>query len=165
MPEPSKIPQAWAWNGDINTIPDLDPGNGLASWELGYPIETQTPISAGGVPPRRQDMNGALNWLSLYALWYQQGGLWQYDALVDYEIGNIIIENDSLYYCIAANGPNGTVKSPSADTAGTYWRALIYSTGKHPDPDHLASPAVTQVLQAVYPVGSIYCSYGSTSPG
>lgn len=164
MPEPSKIPAAWAWDGDINTIPATDPGNGLASWELGYPIETQTPISAGGVPPRRQDMNGALNWLSLYALWYQQGGLWQYDALVDYEIGNIIIENDSLYYCIAANGPNGTVKSPSADTAGTYWRALIYSTGKHPDPDHLASPAVTQVLQAVYPVGSIYCSYGSTSP-
>lgn len=164
MPEPSKIPAAWAWDGDINTIPATDPGNGLASWELGYPIETQTPVAAGGTPPRRQDMNGALNALSNAQLWYQQGGLWQYDALVDYEVGNHVLQNGSLYYCIAANGPSGTVKSPSADTAETYWKPIIYSNGRHPDPDHLLAPAVLQVLQAVYPVGSIYCSYGNTSP-
>jgi len=164
MPEPSKIPQSWAGAGDYNVIPATQLNTGMCSWALGFPPETQDPLAAGGVPPNRQDMNGALNWLSLYSLWYQQGGLWQYDATVDYEIGNIILQNNSLYYCIAANGPNSTVKSPSADTAGTYWRALIYSTGKHPDPDHLANPAVIQVLQAVYPVGSIYCSYGSTSP-
>lgn len=164
MPEPSKIPRAWAWNGDINTIPDLDPGNGLASWELGYPIETQTPISAGGTPPRRQDMNGALNALSNHSLWYQQGGLWEYDAYTDYEVGNHILQNGSLYYCIAANGPSGTVKSPGADTSETYWKPIIFANGRHPDPDHLLAPAVLQVLQAVYPVGSIYCSYGSTSP-
>ena len=164
MPEPSKIPQAWAWNGDINNIPATDPGNGLASWELGYPIETQTPIAAGGTPPRRQDMNGALNALSNHSLWYQQGGLWEYDAYTDYEVGNHILQNGSLYYCIAANGPSGTVKSPSADTSETYWKPIIYSNGRHPDPDHLLAPAVLQVLQAVYPIGSIYCSYGSTSP-
>lgn len=164
MPEPSKIPAAWAWDGDINTIPATDPGNGLASWELGYPIETQTPIAAGGTPPRRQDMNGALNALSNHSLWYQQGGLWQYDAYTDYETGNEVLQNGSLYYCIAANGPSGTVKSPSADTSETYWKPIIYSNGRHPDPDHLQNPAVLQVLQAVYPVGSIYCSYGSTSP-
>lgn len=164
MPEPSKIPAAWAWDGDINTIPATDPGNGLASWELGYPIETQTPIAAGGTPPRRQDMNGALNWLSKHLLWTQQGGLWQYNANANYEIGNVALENDSLYYCIQPNGPASTVVSPSDDSAGAYWSALIYSTGKHPDPEHLAQPAVLQVLQAVYPVGSIYCSYGNTSP-
>lgn len=164
MPEPSKIPQAWAADGDYNIIPTTDPGTGLCSWPLGFPTETQTPIAAGGTPPRRQDMNGALNWLSQHLLWTQQGGLWQYDALVDYEVGNVVIESDSLYYCIRANGPASTVRSPANDTAGTYWRALIYSTGKHPDPEHLAQPAVLQVLQAVYPVGSIYCSYGNTSP-
>lgn len=164
MPEPSKIPAAWAWDGDINTIPATDPGNGLASWERGYPIETQTPIAAGGTPPRRQDMNGALNALSNHSLWYQQGGLWEYDAYTDYEVGNHILQNGSLYYCIAANGPNSTVKSPSADTSETYWKPIIFANGRHPDPDHLLAPAVLQVLQAVYPVGSIYCSYGSTSP-
>ena len=164
MPEPSKVPQAWAADGDYNVIPTTDPGTGLCSWPLGFPTETQTPIAAGGTPPRRQDMNGALNWLSQHLLWAQQGGLWQYDALEDYEIGNIVLQNNSLYYCIRANGPASTVRSPANDTAGTYWRALIYSTGKHPDPDHLANPAVLQVLQAVYPVGSIYCSYSNTSP-
>ena len=164
MSEPSKIPQAWAEDGDFNVIPTTDPGTGLCSWPLGFPTETQTPIPAGGTPPRRQDMNGVLNWLSQHLLWAQQGGLWQYDALEDYEIGNVVIQNNSLYYCIRANGPGSTVRSPADDSAGTYWRALIYSTGKHPDPDHLADPAVLQVLQAVYPVGSIYCSYGTTSP-
>ena len=164
MPEPSKIPAAWAWDGDINTIPATDPGNGLASWELGYPIETQTPIAAGGTPPRRQDMNGALNAITNAQLWYQQGGLWEYDAYTDYEVGNHSLENGSLYYCIAANGPSGTVKSPSADISETYWKPIIYSNGRHPDPDHLLAPAVLQVLQAVYPIGSIYCSYGNTSP-
>ena len=90
--------------------------------------------------------------------------MWEYDAYTDYEVGNHILQNGSLYYCIAANGPSGTVKSPSADTSETYWKPIIYSTGRHPDPDHLLAPAVLQVLQAVYPVGSIYCSYGSTSP-
>ena len=109
-------------------------------------------------------MNGALNAISNGQLWYQQGGLWEYDALVDYEVGNHVLQNGSLYYCIAANGPSGTVKSPSADTSETYWKPIIFANGRHPDPDHLLQPAVLQVLQAVYPVGSIYCSYGSTSP-
>ena len=164
MPEPSRIPQAWAADGDYNIIPTTNPGTGLCSWPLGFPTETQTPIAAGGTPPRRQDMNGALNAITNAQLWYQQGGLWQYDALVDYEVGNHVLQNGSLYYCIAANGPSGTVKSPSADTSETYWKPIIYANGRHPDPDHLLAPAVLQVLQAVYPVGSIYCSYGSTSP-
>lgn len=164
MPEPSKIPQAWAADGDYNVIPTTNPGTGLCSWPLGFPTETQTPIAAGGTPPRRQDMNGALNWLSKHLLWTQQGGLWKYNANTNYEIGNIALENGSLFYCIQPNGPASTVVSPSNDSAGTYWSALIYSTGKHPDPEHLANPAVLQVLQAVYPVGSIYCSYGTISP-
>lgn len=164
MPEPSKIPQAWAADGDYNVIPTTNPGTGLCSWPLGFPTETQTPIAAGGTPPRRQDMNGALNWLSKHLLWTQQGGLWQYNVNANYEIGNVALENDSLYYCIQPNGPASTVVSPSDDSAGAYWSALIYSTGKHPDPEHLAQPAVLQVLQAVYPVGSIYCSYGTISP-
>ena len=129
MPEPSKIPQAWAELGDYNTIPLNDPGNGMASWNMGFPVETQTPLAAGGVPPRRQDINGALYWLSLGQLWNQQGGLWQYDASENYEIGNVVEQNNALYYCKAANGPNGTVKSPSADTAGTYWKKLVNADG------------------------------------
>lgn len=129
MSEPSKIPQAWAGDGDYNTIPSLDPGNGLASWELGFPVETQTPLAAGGTPPRRQDVNGALYWLSLYSLWTQQGGLWQYDATENYERGNVILQNNALYIAVAANGPNSTVKSPSADTAGTYWKKLVNADG------------------------------------
>lgn len=129
MAEPTKIPEAWAVAGDYNTIPSADPGNGLASWDMGFPVETQTPLAAGGTPPRRQDINGALYWLSLGQLWYQKGGLWQYDATENYEIGNVVEQNNAMYYCKAANGPSGTVKSPSADTAGTYWKKLVNADG------------------------------------
>lgn len=129
MPEPLRIPQAWAADGDYNIIPTTNPGTGLCSWPLGFPTETQTPIAAGGTPPRRQDMNGALNWLSQHLLWAQQGGLWKYDARENYEIGNVVEQNNAMYYCKAANGPSGTVKSPSADTAGTYWKKLVNADG------------------------------------
>lgn len=129
MSEPSKIPQAWADAGDYNVIPATTPGTGLSSWDVGFPVETQTPLAAGGVAPRRQDMNGALNWLSKELLWYQQGGLWQYDATTDYERGNVVIESDIVYIAVAANGPGSTVKAPSADSAGSYWKKLVNSDG------------------------------------
>ena len=129
MPQPTKIPQSWAGQGDYNVIPDQQLNTGMCSWELGFPPETQDPLAAGGVPPNRQDMNGALNWLSLFAMWNQQGGLWEYDALTDFEPPALVVQNNVLYWCMSANGPSGTVKAPSADSAGTYWKKLVNSDG------------------------------------
>lgn len=129
MPQPTKIPQSWAGQGDYNVIPDTQLNTGMCSWQLGFPPETQDPLAAGGVPPNRQDMNGALNWLSLFAMWQQQGGLWEYDALTDFEPPALVVESDVLYWCMSANGPSGTVKAPSADSAGTYWKKLVNADG------------------------------------
>ena len=109
MPEPTKIPRAWASSGDKNVIPESTLTLGLASWSEGFPAITSTPFAQGGLAPKRADFNGVFNALSLAALWYQQGGIYAYDNTTDYESGNLVIESGIFYICKVANGPGSTV--------------------------------------------------------
>lgn len=131
MPQPNKIPLAFAASGDKNIIPESTETTGLASWRDGFPAITSAPFSEGGIAPKRADFNGIFNALSLATLWQQQGGFYAYDATTDYEVGNVVEYNGDLYKCLSANGPSSAVKAPTdatvwskvmtaADTAATY---------------------------------------------
>lgn len=122
MPQPNKIPLAFAASGDKNAIPESTETTGLASWREGFPAITSTPFSEGGIAPKRADFNGIFNALSLATLWQQQGGFYAYDATTDYEVGNVVEYSDDLYKCITANGPSSSVKAPT-DT--TVWSKVM----------------------------------------
>lgn len=122
MPQPSKIPLAFAASGDKNVIPESTETTGLASWRDGFPAITSEPFAQGGVAPKRADFNGIFNALSLAIIWQQQGGVYAYDATTDYEVGNIVLYSGDLYKCITANGPNSAVKAPTDTTA---WAKVI----------------------------------------
>lgn len=122
MPQPNKIPLAFAASGDKNTIPESTETTGLASWSEGFPAITSTPFSEGGIAPKRADFNGIFNALSLAIVWQQQGGFYAYDATTGYEVGNVVEYNNDLYKCITANGPGSTVKAPT-DT--TVWSKVM----------------------------------------
>ena len=122
MPQPDKIPLAFAASGDKNTIPESTETTGLASWRNGFPAITSMPFSEGGVAPKRADFNGIFNALSLATLWQQQGGFYAYDATTDYEVGNVVEYNNDLYKCRTANGPSSSVKAPT-DT--TVWSKVM----------------------------------------
>lgn len=79
---PAKMPTPWANSGDKNTIPATGTGlpAGQASFDVGFPAVTRTPISAGGTPPLGKDFNGILNALTQAARWAQVGGGYKYDA-------------------------------------------------------------------------------------
>ena len=126
MPQPTKIPRAFASSGDKNTIPDSTGSIGLASWSEGFPAITSTPFAQGGVAPKRADFNGIFNALSAATVWQQQGGIYAYDNATDYEIGNVVLYSGNLYKCITANGPSSAVKAP---TDATVWDALITAFG------------------------------------
>lgn len=107
LPDIVALSMPFANNGDKNTLPaqQTDPGNGAASLATGFPPETGVPISDGGIPPARPDMN-ALGYLSTQPLWLlQQGGYYTFsqavsDAIGGYPLGAI------LYYCnLTANPP------------------------------------------------------------
>lgn len=129
MPQPNKIPKAFAASGDRNIIPESTGTLGLASWNEGFPAITSVPFAEGGLAPKRADFNGIFNALSAAALWYQQGGVFVYDNAMNYEIGNLVIYSGEIYVCKTANGPASTLHSPANDTAETYWGRIYPQNG------------------------------------
>ena len=124
MPQPSKIPLAFAASGDKNLIPESTETTGLASWREGFPAITSAPFSEGGVAPKRADFNGIFNALSQAVMWMQQGGVYAYDVSTDYEAGNVVLDAGGLYVANAGNGPSSAVVQPSTDTTGTTWKLV-----------------------------------------
>lgn len=117
------LASAFAADGD-KTIPPADSqtaGTGRFSQAKGWTDVNSKPIGEGGIPPKREDFNGAFYLLSTFIRWFQQGGIMQYTATLDYEPGNEVFSAGVKYRCLVANGP-GTAKgvvAPSADK--TVW--------------------------------------------
>lgn len=122
----TKYPQhllttALADRGD-KTIPPAtsqQAGTGRFSQAEGWREETSQPIGEGGMPPKREDFNGAFYLLSQLLLWYQQGGLMNYSTSLDYEVGNEVLYQGIKYKCLKANGPSSKPVTPGTDA--TTW--------------------------------------------
>ena len=124
MPQPNKIPLAFAASGDKNIIPESTETTGLASWREGFPAITSAPFSEGGIAPKRADFNGIFNALSQSVIWLQQGGVYAYDVNTDYEAGNVVLDAGALYVANAGNGPSSVVVQPSTDATGATWKLV-----------------------------------------
>lgn len=146
--QPELIEAPFASAGAKNTIPATTTTLGKASLRNGFPTETSMPIADGGIPPRREDFNGMLYWLSTFAVYQQSGGQFTYNATVNYDAPSIIYYDGDLWWCKASNGPNTVVKPPTAENSA-YWIKLR---------DYLANPL------AAYPIGTYYISSVATSP-
>ena len=147
---PSLIPGVFAAQAnDHATIPDTDADEGRMAWDVGFPAETSQPIAAGGVPPRRLDMNGLGNRLSQHVFWQQSGGLYNWNASLDYPAGaHVLGSNGQEYIALAANGPStSNAMNPVSDVNFTVWKSFARS-----------------LVDIIYPVGSIYMSVNNASP-
>lgn len=114
-----QLSAAIAQDGEI-TIPPLtseEAGLGRLSQQVGWGRENAIPIEQGGIPPFKSDFNGVFFLLSQFLLWYQQGGIMNYSALLDYEVGNEVMQNGTKYRCIQANGPSSTKVAPGTNRA------------------------------------------------
>lgn len=90
-----------------------------ASLYDGFPPETFTPQSSGGVPPNGADVNGILRWLSQQARWNQSGGPALFDSTLATAIGGY---------------PKGAVLA-STVTAGVQFVSLVENNSTNPDVD------------------------------
>lgn len=140
-----------AASGD-KTIPPataMEAGTGRLSQEGGWDEWTSKPIGEGGVPPKREDFNGALYLLSQMLIWYQQGGLMQYSASLDYEPNNEVFANGVKYRCIKANGPASTVIAPNSDGASEYWKTQDSGEVRWDGPQSLTTEQKAQARQNI----------------
>jgi len=120
-----KITYTFAQNGNKKIPPATASaaGTGRFSQAKGFDQINSKPLNQGGIPPYREDFNGAFYLLSSFIRWYQQGGIMKYDATLDYELDNEIYYNGNKYRCIQANGASTTVKAP---TDSAYWQNITF---------------------------------------
>ena len=118
------LTSALAAEGD-KTIPPAtsqEAGTGRFSQNKGWTEVNSMPLAEGGIPPKRQDFNGAFYLLSQFILWFQQGGVMNYSAELDYEPNNEVFAGNVKYRCLKANGKSTKVVAPGADPA--YWSTM-----------------------------------------
>ena len=148
--EPSKWNVAPGTNADCNDIPDTaDADSGLASWSALFPQLTALPLSAGGRAPKREDFNGLLRAFGQWAFYYMQGGVPSWERSIAYAAGSFARHNGTTWTALK----DSTGVKPAE---GEYWHALsnFYTSGS----------LVSDLLNRVYPVGSIYMSAVNVSP-
>lgn len=130
LSKPLPIAGPFAYNGDKNAIPDAAASPGAASFQQGFPPITQLPLTAGGVPPQRNDFNGILNALSQHVFWQQSGGMYDWSATLDYAVPAMVAGSDGqLYIAQQLSGPNSPVgvKNPVDAGSGDYWQVMDFS--------------------------------------
>ena len=119
------LPRPFADNGTFQVIPDAKTTEGRASWQEGFPVETQLPLANGGIAPSRPDFNGIFHMLSALAFWQQSGGPALYRNALDYNTPAVVFHGGALWYCKAANGPGQVVGVVTPGTNPDYWISFL----------------------------------------
>ena len=122
------------------TIPPTSADDTRASQSQGFPPRTGLPPEAGGVPPQKADMNGALNQLAGPILWSLAGGRFPFDNafatdsnIGGYPLGSNLPAADGRGEWYSTSNDN----TVNPDTVGTGWvpgyhygsTALVGQTG------------------------------------
>jgi hypothetical protein len=120
----SSIPYKFAtpWGASATTgfitapIPATAAG-AAASQALGFPPVTAQPVASGGIPPNIADINGGLNYETLWSQWLQAGAPIGYDAAFSTAIGGY---------------PNGAMLRVQS-IPGAFWLSVADNNTSDPD--------------------------------
>ena len=141
--------EPWAKNApltNLNVIPLTTASLGFASQDQGFPPECGQPTDAGGKPPRIQDENGAMQFLSAWTIWMTAGG-----GLVPW---------DSAFSTAIGGYPSGQVVL-SATTPGAYYVSTADDNTSNPDAG--GANWVAGSLYGSFTTGDVKLSYKTTA--
>ncbi len=123
---PTKQPTPFGVNGPREPIlPTTPAGDNTASYDSGFPPITMTLKSAGGLPPKGQDMNQILFELSSLSRWFSTGAINSYDSVFatsisGYPKGAVVLGSDAQTRYISTTDSNLT----NPNTGGAGWTNL-----------------------------------------
>lgn len=116
----------YAIYGDKTVPVATNASQGRFAADIGFPPETQKPITQGGIPPHRWDFNGALYQLSAILFYFQSGGMITWSKDMQYIPPAIVNYNDVYYACIKESGTETSAKKAvRPGTDASYWRNLF----------------------------------------
>ncbi|MGX5099857.1 glycine-rich domain-containing protein [Enterobacter cloacae] len=124
---PSKQPKPFGINGPREPILATTPaGDNTASYDVGFPPITMTLKSAGGLPPKGQDVNQILFELSSLCRWNSAGALNTFDSAFStsiggYPSGSLVLSNNGKV--IYVNKVDANTTDPNSGGAG--WVDLL----------------------------------------
>lgn len=117
-------------SADVRAIPASPvSGTGQASQSDLFPAETSQPVASGGLPPSRLDFNALFKLLGASTYFIQHGGVFGYDATLNYDKGALVSYDGCLYMAVAANGTSEAVGAVAPGTDATVWLELGGSEG------------------------------------
>ena len=117
-------------SADVRVIPASPvSGTGQASQSDLFPAETSQPVASGGLPPSRLDFNALFKLLGASTYFLQHGGVFGYDATLNYDKGALVSYDECLYMAVAANGTSETVGAVTPGTDADVWLELGGSEG------------------------------------
>ena len=117
-------------SAEVRTLPTSPAtGTGQASVSGLFPAETSQPVASGGLPPSRLDFNALFKLLGASTYFIQHGGVFGYDATLDYDKGALVRYSDVLYMAVAANGTSEAVGAVTPGTDADVWLELGGSEG------------------------------------
>lgn len=128
---PKKQPKPFGVNGQrVAILPTTPAGDNSASYEQGFPPITMILKSAGGLPPKGQDMNQILYELSALGRWSSTGALNTFDSefaseIYGYPSGAMLISDDGERIFI--NTTEGNLSDPNSN--GTGWKDILSYLG------------------------------------
>ena len=117
-------------SAEVRTLPTSPAtGTGQASVSGLFPAETSQPVASGGLPPSRLDFNALFKLLGASTYFIQHGGVFGYDATLNYDKGALVRYDDMLYMAVAANGTGEAVGAVTPGTDADVWLELGGSEG------------------------------------
>ena len=139
LPIPPPLSAPFAASGDRSNLPYSSGGEyGAASLQAGFPPETSLPLSGGGIPPKREDMN-ALGYAASFPQYFlQMGGYYTYadniaEAIGGYPLGAVLTYYNSSggevrkLRSLVPNNSYNFITSPGV--IGTYWQDVTPVVG------------------------------------
>lgn len=140
-----------ATSAEVNSIPQSGGADVLDLTKL-WPDAFEVPLSAGGLPVLRKDMNALLAMLLQNIYFMQIGGVYLYQADKIYTVGTRVLHGTEFYKCIQINGPTTSagVVAPDSTTGAECWDRLVCASQIETTPAGIIVPFGGNIVPAGY---------------
>ena len=140
-----------ATSAEVNSIPQTGGADVLDLTKL-WPDAFEVPLSAGGLPVLRKDMNALFAAVLQNVYFMQIGGVYLYQADKIYTVGTRVLHGTEFYKCIQINGPTTSagVVAPDSVTGAECWDRLVCASQIETTPAGIIVPYGGDVVPSGY---------------